>query len=170
MSFDDTIVQVREEELRELDELLSDVCELPVAGGCENSYGKVNILLQSFISRHRVDCFSLVSDQAYVAQVSLSERVCLVCTCGSSKHKVQLSYQPCSILLLILTKTHGHVVCCPERGAHHASAVRGGAAQGLGDHGGAAAAVLQGHRAAAVGLRERAAPVPAARARDSAQA
>ena len=72
MSFDDTIVQVREEELRELDELLSDVCELPVAGGCENSYGKVNILLQSFISRHRVDCFSLVSDQAYVAQVSLS--------------------------------------------------------------------------------------------------
>ena len=72
MCYDDTIVQVREEELRELDELLSDVCELPVAGGCENSYGKVNILLQSFISRHRVDCFSLVSDQAYVAQVSLS--------------------------------------------------------------------------------------------------
>ena len=61
--------QVREEELGELDELLSDVCQLPVAGGSENSYGKVNILLQSFISRNRVDCFSLVSDQAYVAQV-----------------------------------------------------------------------------------------------------
>ena len=81
-----------------------------------------------------------------------------------------IDYQPWLILFIKLTPSNGHVVCCPERGAHHASAVRGGAAQGLGDHGRAAAAVLQGHRAPAVGLRERAAPVPAARARDSAQA
>jgi len=40
-----------------------------VAGGSENTYGKVNILLQTYISQGRVDNFSLVSDQAYVAQV-----------------------------------------------------------------------------------------------------
>ena len=63
-------VKVREEELPELDALLSETCMLPVAGGSENTYGKVNILLQTYISRQRVECFSLVSDQAYVAQVS----------------------------------------------------------------------------------------------------
>ena len=33
-----------------------------------NSQGKVNILLQSYISRHYVEDFALVSDQGYVAQ------------------------------------------------------------------------------------------------------
>ena len=33
-------------------------------------YGKVNILLQVYISREAVDSFSLTSDLAYVAQVS----------------------------------------------------------------------------------------------------
>ena len=37
-------------------------------GGTENAYGKVNILLQTYISRGRVDDFSLVSDTAYVVQ------------------------------------------------------------------------------------------------------
>ena len=37
-------------------------------GGVENSYGKVNILLQTYISRGMVESFSLVSDHAYVAQ------------------------------------------------------------------------------------------------------
>src|ERR1700742_763130 len=32
------------------------------------SQGKVNILLQSYVSRYRVEDFALVSDQAYVAQ------------------------------------------------------------------------------------------------------
>ena len=61
--------QVRQEELEELDGHIRESCELPVAGGSENHYGKVNILLQTYISREMVNAFSLVSDQAYIAQV-----------------------------------------------------------------------------------------------------
>lgn len=61
--------QVRDEELDELDHLLCSYCELPAAGGVENSYGKINILLQTYISRGEVDSFSLISDLSYVAQV-----------------------------------------------------------------------------------------------------
>ena len=32
------------------------------------SQGKVNILLQSYISQHRVEDFALISDQGYIAQ------------------------------------------------------------------------------------------------------
>jgi len=46
-------------------------CPVDVKGGVENSYGKINILLQTFISRGYVDSFSLVSDQGYVAQVKI---------------------------------------------------------------------------------------------------
>lgn len=60
---------MRDEELEELDRHLTESCVLPVAGGSENSYGKVNILLQSYVSQEPMDNFSLVSDQAYVAQV-----------------------------------------------------------------------------------------------------
>ena len=61
---------MRDEELEELDRHRVESCHVNVAGGSENSYGKVNILLQTHISQDRVDNFSLVSDQAYVAQVS----------------------------------------------------------------------------------------------------
>jgi len=61
--------EVRDEELEELDRHRLDSCHVNVAGGSENSYGKVNILLQTHISQGRIDNFSLVSDQAYVAQV-----------------------------------------------------------------------------------------------------
>ena len=44
-------IKVRDEELNELDRMLEDSCWLPVAGGVENSHGKVNALLQTFISR-----------------------------------------------------------------------------------------------------------------------
>ena len=63
------LLQVREDELSELDELLAETCRLPVKGGTENAYGKVNVLMQTFISRGSVDSFSLTSDLAYVAQV-----------------------------------------------------------------------------------------------------
>ena len=63
------MLQMRDEELQELDRHLDESCVLPVAGGSENSYGKVNILLQTYVSREMVDSFSLVSDSAYVAQV-----------------------------------------------------------------------------------------------------
>ncbi|KAG0411958.1 hypothetical protein HPB47_010909, partial [Ixodes persulcatus] len=61
-------LQVREDELPELDLLLDVSCKLSVAGGSENSFGKVNILLQNFISRGPVESFSLISDQAYIVQ------------------------------------------------------------------------------------------------------
>ncbi|KAK1895019.1 Activating signal cointegrator 1 complex subunit 3 [Dissostichus eleginoides] len=63
-------LKVRDEELEELDQLLSNYCELPAAGGVENGYGKINVLLQTYISRGEVDSFSLISDLGYVAQNS----------------------------------------------------------------------------------------------------
>ena len=62
-------VQVRDDELPELELHLSTDCHVPAKGGVENTYGKVNILLQTFISRGIVEGFSLVSDLSYVAQV-----------------------------------------------------------------------------------------------------
>ncbi|CAO2627749.1 Activating signal cointegrator 1 complex subunit 3 [Lemmus lemmus] len=61
-------IKVREEEVEELDTLLNNFCELSAPGGVENSYGKINILLQTYISRGEMDSFSLISDSAYVAQ------------------------------------------------------------------------------------------------------
>ena len=61
--------QVRDDEIEELERILYETCEMQVPGGVENTYGKVNILLQSYVSRQYLDSFSLVSDQAYVAQV-----------------------------------------------------------------------------------------------------
>ncbi|XP_006881253.1 PREDICTED: activating signal cointegrator 1 complex subunit 3 [Elephantulus edwardii] len=61
-------IKVREEEIEELDALLNNYCELTAPGGVENNYGKINILLQTYISRGEMDSFSLISDSAYVAQ------------------------------------------------------------------------------------------------------
>ena len=36
----------------ELEDAVLDNCELPVKGGKENVHGKVNILIQTHISRH----------------------------------------------------------------------------------------------------------------------
>lgn len=47
-----------------------DTCVLNVNGGSESTEGKVNILLQTYISKQLVENFSLVSDMSYVAQVS----------------------------------------------------------------------------------------------------
>lgn len=60
---------MRDDELDELDTLTCEYCYVPVAGGSENLHGKVNILLQTFLSRGRINSFSLMSDQAYVSQV-----------------------------------------------------------------------------------------------------
>lgn len=70
----DVCWQVRDEEMEELDQLLCNYCELPAAGGVENSYGKVNVLLQTYICRGEVDSFSLMSDLSYVAQVRKKEQ------------------------------------------------------------------------------------------------
>lgn len=48
------MTKVREDEMNELDDATHDYCELPVKGGAENVHGKVNILMQSYISRGRM--------------------------------------------------------------------------------------------------------------------
>ena len=60
--------QVREDENSELSTLFGN-CYLPVKEGVGDAHGKVNILLQSFISREVVESFSLTSDLSYIAQV-----------------------------------------------------------------------------------------------------
>uniref|UniRef100_A0A5S6QU49 Activating signal cointegrator 1 complex subunit 3 n=1 Tax=Trichuris muris TaxID=70415 RepID=A0A5S6QU49_TRIMR len=59
--------KVRDDEFNELESLLHD-CKMAVPGGCENSYGKVNILLQAYVGRSNLNTFSLISDSAFVAQ------------------------------------------------------------------------------------------------------
>lgn len=59
-------LKVRDDEMDELDDLTHDNCEVRVEGGSENVHGKVNILLQTHISRGYVRSFSLISDQNYV--------------------------------------------------------------------------------------------------------
>lgn len=60
--------------MTEMDELIGQ-CRVHVKGGVENAYGKVNVLLQTYISRSPVESFSLTSDLSYVAQV------CSLCVC-----------------------------------------------------------------------------------------
>ncbi|CRL02261.1 CLUMA_CG015304, isoform A [Clunio marinus] len=61
-------LKVRDEEMDELDDLNRDACEVPVKGGSENLHGKVNILMQTYLSRGFVKSFSLVSDMSYINQ------------------------------------------------------------------------------------------------------
>ncbi|XP_072748400.1 activating signal cointegrator 1 complex subunit 3 [Anoplolepis gracilipes] len=60
-------LKVREDEMKELDELMQQ-CQIMPQGGVENVHGKVNILLQTYLSRIRVNTTSLISDLAYVTQ------------------------------------------------------------------------------------------------------
>ncbi|KAF7355212.1 putative helicase mug81 [Mycena sanguinolenta] len=61
-------IQVRESELKELEQLMEIVpCKIP-EGKTDTNHGKVNILLQGYISRQPVEDFALVSDTAYAAQ------------------------------------------------------------------------------------------------------
>ncbi|KAJ7179176.1 Sec63 Brl domain-containing protein [Mycena filopes] len=60
-------IQVRESEVKELEQLM-EIVPCDVKGGTDTSRGKVNILLQGFISRQPVEDFALVSDTAYAAQ------------------------------------------------------------------------------------------------------
>ena len=53
----------------ELEHHMKDTCWTQIMGGLENDYGKVNILLQTYVAREQVESFSLVSDMSYVAQV-----------------------------------------------------------------------------------------------------
>lgn len=61
-------LKVRDEELDELDDLQRNYCEVVAQGGSENVHGKVNILMQTYLSRGFVKSFSLVSDLSYITQ------------------------------------------------------------------------------------------------------
>lgn len=61
-------LKVRDDELDELDTLTAVNCAVKVGGGSENVHGKVNILLQTYLSRGNVQSFSLISDLSYVQQ------------------------------------------------------------------------------------------------------
>ena len=63
-------IQSRDTESKEIQRLRDDEHVVPcdVAGGNDSSHVKTNVLLQSYISRARVEDFTLISDTAYVAQ------------------------------------------------------------------------------------------------------
>ncbi|TDL29712.1 Sec63-domain-containing protein [Rickenella mellea] len=63
-------IQLRENEVDELKSFMDneDIVPCQVRGGTDTSQGKVNILLQAYISRRYPEDFALVSDMAYVAQ------------------------------------------------------------------------------------------------------
>ncbi|KAL8700164.1 MAG: hypothetical protein Q9224_001087 [Gallowayella concinna] len=61
-------IQSRDNESRELSRLKDEATPCDVAGGIDTAHAKTNILLQSYISRARVEDFALVSDSAYVSQ------------------------------------------------------------------------------------------------------
>ncbi|BGP29628.1 Putative steryl acetyl hydrolase mug81 [Rhodotorula toruloides] len=61
-------IQVRENEVDELKKLIEASCPCQVKGGTESSAGKVNVLLQAYISRAYIEDFALVSDTGYVSQ------------------------------------------------------------------------------------------------------
>lgn len=60
-------IKSRDSEEKELKKML-EIAPCEVTGGIETSPGKVNILLQAYISRTYVEDFALASDTAYVAQ------------------------------------------------------------------------------------------------------
>eukprot|EP00927_Polykrikos_kofoidii_P084346 TRINITY_DN8859_c2_g1_i1.p1 TRINITY_DN8859_c2_g1~~TRINITY_DN8859_c2_g1_i1.p1 ORF type:complete len:2277 (+),score=381.93 TRINITY_DN8859_c2_g1_i1:118-6948(+) len=63
-------LKVRDDEQAELEAHAADklVCPIPVLGGPSNTYGKVAILLQVYLSRRFLESFSLVSDCNFVLQ------------------------------------------------------------------------------------------------------
>ncbi|XP_034488754.1 activating signal cointegrator 1 complex subunit 3 [Drosophila innubila] len=61
-------LKVRDDEMEELDELREYYCKLKAFGGSENVCGKVNILIQTYLSNGYVKSFSLTSDMSYITQ------------------------------------------------------------------------------------------------------
>ena len=61
-------IQSRDNESKELTKLKHESTHCDVEGGIDVASAKTNILLQSYISRARLEDFALVSDSAYVAQ------------------------------------------------------------------------------------------------------
>lgn len=60
---------MRQEELNDLDVLLETFCEVPIYSVPQNREGKVNILMQTYISKGFISCLSLAADMEYITQV-----------------------------------------------------------------------------------------------------
>ncbi|GBC25635.1 uncharacterized protein OCT59_020043 [Rhizophagus irregularis] len=58
----------REEEIKELEDLKKNACSCQIKQTIDSTPGKVNILLQSYLSNATIKDFALVSDSAYVIQ------------------------------------------------------------------------------------------------------
>lgn len=69
-------IHVREEEKLELSKLISRV-PIPVKEGVEEPSAKVNVLLQAYISRLKLEGFALVADMTYVQQSACRLMRCL---------------------------------------------------------------------------------------------
>ena len=67
-------IQSRDSESKELTRLKEDATKCEIEGGMDTAHAKTNVLLQSYISRARLEDFALVSDSAYVAQIAA--RIC----------------------------------------------------------------------------------------------
>eukprot|EP01094_Clydonella_sp_ATCC50884_P027740 TRINITY_DN8091_c1_g2_i1.p1 TRINITY_DN8091_c1_g2~~TRINITY_DN8091_c1_g2_i1.p1 ORF type:complete len:1853 (+),score=962.58 TRINITY_DN8091_c1_g2_i1:598-5559(+) len=61
------LIGVRQEEKLELEKLLDKV-PVPVKEGVEEPSAKINVLLQAYVSRLKLDGFALVADMVYVTQ------------------------------------------------------------------------------------------------------
>ena len=61
-------IQSRDSESKELTRLNEEATKCDIEGGMDTAHAKTNVLLQSYISRARLEDFALVSDSAYVAQ------------------------------------------------------------------------------------------------------
>eukprot|EP00897_Mesotaenium_endlicherianum_P001872 jgi/Mesen1/1712/ME000138S00568 len=60
-------ISVREEEQPELLTLRQKYCPLEVKGGIEDKFGKINVLIQVYLSRGFLDGFSLIADSSYIS-------------------------------------------------------------------------------------------------------
>ncbi|XP_050547877.1 activating signal cointegrator 1 complex subunit 3-like, partial [Daktulosphaira vitifoliae] len=61
-------LQVRDDEVVELESLSRKYCHVECKGSAVNINGKVNILLQTYLARGRAKGFSLISDLVYISQ------------------------------------------------------------------------------------------------------
>lgn len=68
MSGEFSQIQARESEAKELERLKDEFTEYEVKDRSASPTGKTNVLLQSYISRAKVEDFALISDTNYVAQ------------------------------------------------------------------------------------------------------
>jgi len=60
-------IRVRAEELDEVDRIKKESCPIKTLAPVEEFSGKCNVLLQAYISRARVNSFTLISDTNYIA-------------------------------------------------------------------------------------------------------